>query len=56
MTTFSQLNLGILYEKTMQGKNWSRFCKDFEILNQITEIQDCFGGFGEVDSLLSFDK
>lgn len=45
-----------IYEKRLGGKNWSRFCKDFEILNQITKIRDCFGWFGEVDRELRFDK
>jgi hypothetical protein len=44
-----------IYEKKLNGKNWSRFSKDFEMLNQITEIQDCFGWFEEVDMALRFD-
>ena len=45
-----------IYEKKLKGNNWSRFSKDFETLNQITEIQDCFGWFEEVDMALRFDK
>lgn len=45
-----------IYEKKLNGKNWSRFSKDFEKLNKITEIQDCFGWFEEVDRALRFDK
>jgi hypothetical protein len=45
-----------IYEKKLNGTNWSRFSKDFEILNQITDIQDCFGWFEEVDRALRFDK
>jgi hypothetical protein len=45
-----------IYEKKLNGKNWSKFSKDFEILNQITEIKDCFGWFGEIDKALRFDK
>ncbi len=45
-----------IYEKKLKIKNWSKFSKDFEILNQITEIKDCFGWFGEIDKVLRFDK
>jgi hypothetical protein len=45
-----------IYEKKLNGNNWSRFSKDFQTLNQITDIQDCFGWFEEVDMALRFDK
>jgi hypothetical protein len=42
-----------IYEKKLKGKNWSRFKKNFEKLNEITEIEDCFGWFGEIEHQLS---
>lgn len=37
-------------------KTGGEFSKDFETLNQIAEIQDCFGWFEEVNKALRFDK
>jgi hypothetical protein len=45
-----------IYEKKLNGKNWSRFSKDFEKLNQITDVGDCFGWFEVIDRELRFDK
>ena len=45
-----------IYEKKLKGKNWSRFKHGFDKLNQITEIEDCWDWFGEVDKVLRFDK
>ena len=45
-----------IFEKRFKLKNWSRFSKDFEILNQITEIEGCFGWFGEIDRVLRSDN
>jgi uncharacterized protein YjaG (DUF416 family) len=61
---FEDLFNGLIWKRLLnhywQGlvvdKNRSRFSKDFEKLNQITEIEDCFGWFGEMDRALRFDK
>jgi hypothetical protein len=45
-----------IYEKKLGGKNWSKFKQEFDKLNEMTEIEDCFGWFEEVDMALRFDK
>lgn len=45
-----------IYEKKLNGKNWSRFVKELEKINQATDIQDCFGWFEDIDKELRFDK
>ena len=45
-----------IYENKMHGKNWSKLKKDLDLLNQMTDINDCFTWFRCIDEHLSFDK